>query len=540
MNSIKRSLAGILTLVLLLVPALTVCLAEDGPITPFEQKIVVNLMREVDPGIWFPEGEDFQDNVLTDFYEEKLNIEYVVKWLVERGRFGEQLDLAIASDDLPDMFEVNQYQLNRLARAGQIQPLDEVYEQYASENLRAVLGYNDNMFFKPATYDGRVYGLPVTDDFANCVPLLWIRQDWLDALELQAPKTFDEMVAVAKAFMAADFDGNGIDDTVGLALDNSLWANFKGLVCIFGHVTDMWVPDGNGNLVYSDTMPEMKEALAKLQTLYLDGIIDPEFAVKDWTKMTELVVAERCGMAIEPFYYPLNDPVKSKAANPKAEWNSFPIPKDYEGDYRVSANSPCGRYLVVRQGFKYPEAAIKGNNLWYELWRGEYAEYYHGLNLGAYAGAGESFKGYPPFWFDPPLKNREQAFMLFPAWDTRDVAKITHPETMKQWNKMTNYYDNGDEADLVGWYHLPLFQAFTTIEENYGAPENLVYDAYQGPATQTIASLRPLVDKVRYEGLIKFMMGESLDNFDAFVADWNNVGGTEYAAEVNAWYHANK
>ncbi len=35
---------------------------------------------------------------------------------------------------------------------------------------------------------------------------MWIRQDWLDNLGLEAPRTWDELVAVAEAFVKEDPD----------------------------------------------------------------------------------------------------------------------------------------------------------------------------------------------------------------------------------------------------------------------------------------------------------------------------------------------
>ena len=35
---------------------------------------------------------------------------------------------------------------------------------------------------------------------------MWIRQDWLDKLGLEVPRTWDEMAAVAEAFVTQDPD----------------------------------------------------------------------------------------------------------------------------------------------------------------------------------------------------------------------------------------------------------------------------------------------------------------------------------------------
>ena len=147
-----RKLSLLLALALMLT-AFGAAFADENPLAlePFADPVKVTVMREASLTIWFPEGESYQKNVLTDFYKEKLNIDYDVKWITDNGHYREQIDLALASNDLPDIFEVTPQQLYRAAKAGQIQPLGEVYDKYASDKVKAALSLNDNMFFDQAT-----------------------------------------------------------------------------------------------------------------------------------------------------------------------------------------------------------------------------------------------------------------------------------------------------------------------------------------------------------------------------------------------------
>ncbi len=60
-------------------------------------------------------------------------------------------------------------------------------------------------------YDGKYYGVPFS---AQSFALL-IRKDWREKVGAQQPKTWDDMVALAKAFTTQDPDGNGKADTYG-------------------------------------------------------------------------------------------------------------------------------------------------------------------------------------------------------------------------------------------------------------------------------------------------------------------------------------
>jgi putative aldouronate transport system substrate-binding protein len=504
--------------------------ANDGPLAPFEKPLTISVMREDNPNIWFPEGETIKDNILTKFYEEKLNIKWDIKWLVERGRMAERLDLAIASNDIPDMFEANSAQVYKLMKAGQIQPLGDVYEKYASDSLRESFGFNDDLFFKPVTLDGQVYGLPIPEDYAGGIQMIWVRQDWLDKLGLKAPKTIEELHAVAKAFIDNKMGG---ENTIGIGMQNDLWMVLDAFAHAYNVYPDTWLPDKDGELVYADTTPEMKNVLQSMQQFYKDGLFDREFAVKNGDKITEDVAAGRIGLIFYPFWGSLGPPMRNKQNQPEAEWAAYPIMTNPNGEYKIKNTRAANKWLVVKKGFEHPEAAVKQYNLWYELWQGQYSSFYHGNNQQAYNKAQEDFKYYPPFWFDPPMKNQILDENLRDVIASGDTSKLASEEAKKKYPLMM------DPDSLYGWTEkLVATQAYKIIQEQL--QDNLVYSTFQGPTTPVIAAKKPLADKARQEGLIKFIMGESLDNFDSFVDKWNKSGGKELATEVNAWYKDNK
>ena len=54
---------------------------------------------------------------------------------------------------------------------------------------------------------------------------LWLRQDWMDELGLEAPKTIDDLKGIMDAFMEKVGDG-----AVGMALCNDLYGNLMDIV----------------------------------------------------------------------------------------------------------------------------------------------------------------------------------------------------------------------------------------------------------------------------------------------------------------------
>ena len=125
------------------------------------------------------------------------------------------------------------------------------------------------------------------------LPILWIRQDWLDALGLEAPRTWDELAQVANAFVTEDPDGNGEDDTIGILGPgnadhmNAVGGNQFGLDPLFScyqSYPQYWLEGEDGKVEYGSIQPETKTALENISKLYADGDIDPEMLVRSDSK----------------------------------------------------------------------------------------------------------------------------------------------------------------------------------------------------------------------------------------------------------------
>jgi putative aldouronate transport system substrate-binding protein len=513
----------------------------DGPLSPFPETVTVKVVKEFDPDTWFPDGESFSKNILTDYYQEQLNIKYELVQEIERGQYESKINLMIASNDLPDVFYANASQIYRMATAGQILDQQEVYDKYASDKVKQELNINNMMLFTPASYEGGLYGIPCPEDFSITVPMIWVRQDWLDELGITFdPKTNEDVYDLARQFIEKG------KVRYGFIMDDGTLPNlniFNAALRALGHSEsipiNIFVDDGGGQLIYSDVQPVMKDFLKELNSLYNEGIIDKEFATKSQTKAWEDLSSGNVGIFINPFTI-RNPFMRTKQNILEAEFSVFPAPPQKDGAYHMSAENSCYKWLVVNSNFDHPEAAIKGQNLWYELWQGDQAEFYHGTNLSdKYAQSGENFKLYLPFWFDPPLKNLHQGEVFPDAWGNRDRDSIVSPETRKQYDRSLRYFDEGETDLYTGWSNIHMFEmAFPLLKQIYGAPDNILFDQYAGPQTELIANRKPLTDQVRLEWLIKFIVGNAdVDSdFDTYVKEWNSVGGKEILEEVNKWY----
>ena len=104
-----------------------------------------------------------------------------------------------------------------------------------------------------------------------------------DQLGLQPPKTMDDVLEISKAFTQKDPDGNGQQDTYGIAATQYLWdpvMGFTGFMAGYGAYPNIWLEDESGKLVYGGIQPEVKQALKALQEMYRNHEIDSEFILK--------------------------------------------------------------------------------------------------------------------------------------------------------------------------------------------------------------------------------------------------------------------
>src|SRR5690606_41485759 len=125
------------------------------------------------------------------------------------------LELAIRSKDLPDAFIVNRQQLFQLAERGLIEQLDDVYEQHSSPLVKSIYESTGGKALEEAKIDDKLFGLPNVGIEADAPTYLWVRQDWLDKLRLEPPRTLQDIENIAMAFVHRDPDGNKEHDTYG-------------------------------------------------------------------------------------------------------------------------------------------------------------------------------------------------------------------------------------------------------------------------------------------------------------------------------------
>ena len=185
-------------------------------------------------------------------------------------------------------------QYRALLKYDMIQPLDQYFDDYASDALKAYVESGGEELKKCISNDkGEIMAIPAPSMMGGEANEMWIRQDWLDNLGLEVPRTWDEMAAVAEAFVTQDPDGNGEADTIGILGPsnsdhmNAIGANQFGLDPLFSSFQSYpqyWLQDEDGTVEYGSIQPETREALEKISKLYTNKLIDPEMLVRSDSK----------------------------------------------------------------------------------------------------------------------------------------------------------------------------------------------------------------------------------------------------------------
>ncbi len=190
---------------------------DTDPYAPYPETVELTLVKGGQEGAsLLPEGESIEDNRALQYIEDALNLDINFAWVVPSDSLGDKLNLAIASGDIPDAMSVDLIQFQQLVEAGALEDLTPYIEKYANADILENYAQTEGVALDAATIDGKIMGIPNVQPQADAPLMVWVRQDWLDALGLDGPETIDDVEAIAQAFIEQDPDGNGADDTVGL------------------------------------------------------------------------------------------------------------------------------------------------------------------------------------------------------------------------------------------------------------------------------------------------------------------------------------
>jgi putative aldouronate transport system substrate-binding protein len=509
------------------------------PFGKYEEEITQTSVRIKTSWMTLDEGEDENNNVWTRYLKDKLNIKLTQIWTAPNwGKpFDEKINIAITTDNLPDNIPVYTTLFYRIANSGKAADLSEIYDEYASDNLKRMLQLQEGVAIKSATIDGKLYGIGSPQE--NWPRgFLWIRKDWLDKLNLQAPKTLDELYEVARAFATEDPNGNGKKDEIGIQLNKDFFSgtsDVKYLFAAYNLYPNLWV-DKDGKLERGDIQPEIKVVLNKLAELYKEKIIDQEFAVKDTNyEGINDIASGRVGMIFNTEKASARGEIEASVKMTGAQWEAYDMPTIDGKLLKSPYGSRVANFTVSSYKNKHPEAVIKMINLQLETASAN-PEFVTDNSLNM------SPTGKMNFWCAPsniadPTYNLINYINVLDALKSGDDTKLNFIEKETFDMVMENRKDSAKY-----WGTAQFLKPGGAMEQTLEKYKDAVFlTPAWGPETRTwMESGQNLTLKCAEFYIKAVMSGEVDKEFDNWINYFNSQGGSVATEEINQWYNKYK
>jgi putative aldouronate transport system substrate-binding protein len=510
----------------------------------FEEPVTITSVLSLDALAGDREEESFKDNFHTRWALDKLGIKLDYFWAAPAEEATKKLRLMLSSGEkLPGVVAVNDPTLiNDLIESGQYRDISEDFATYASPEMQEAYNQEPEQWAEYARGDKK-YGIPIFKPVGNDNSLMWVRQDWLDELNLEAPKTLDELEHVLEQFKKQN-PGN-VDNLVPLGVSlgaNSPLVSWFGessaITGMFGAMPMQWSEE-DGKLVYGSIQPEMKDALALLRDWYEKGYINEEAGLHDENKLAELAGAGSVGVVFAPHWahdWPFSNISKS-TGNSNAIMKPYPLPTN-NGE---SGARGAGYYfsgIMVHKDFQHPDALFLYLNRLFEAHNPEPgSEFEHGYAEGYdYVLLEDGTASTNPEDFPEGQKPIQVAQYFLTA-----NAQLTDPFFNGEvYKKLAS----GAEPSTPAEMKLSNKCGELCLEANTILHENLdIYERndYLGPPTKTQLAKGQVLDKMENETFLNIIYGRSpIDEFDNFIKQWKNAGGTDVVGEVNKFYQEMK
>ena len=341
-----------------------------------------------------------------------------------------------------------------------------------------------------------------------------IRQDWLDELQLEMPRTIEELEKVLYAFKTLG------EDVIPMSINPYGYNGSDYFITAAYGINPGWftVTDGVVDPV-AWTTPEFKEYLTLMTDWYANGLIDPDFMNRDGDGCQALFLNDRLGVWSETWHVPASITALYEGTDENfAVAAMVPIRKSLDQQLKLvqSYDSQASNYLTIWAESELKEVCCKLLNVSFTK---------DGILRSCYGVEGESYTlvdGVPYFteWF---YQQREAGVNMGSVylyqghgiyWSTRVYNLMNAPD----------YSIEGQQTIVSPWV-----DAQVTWSAN-ATPEKLIgYVVFDGDGWADMYD--PYVEADTYCGpqMMKIMTGEiSIDEFDKIAQKALDMG-FEYA-----------
>lgn len=249
--------------------------------------------EKVSYNVWIrmrPMNGDADEMEIFKIMEEKTNVHLNFEQIPQADWEEKVLLTLNGGVDLPDAlysgYSLTSTQLLKFGGEGLLMPLNDLIEQYMP-NFKAKLEAHPEVKAAITAPDGNIYSLPFCrfDGLTGQIPSnMFINKVWLDKLNLEVPKTIDDLEKVLTAFKENDCNGNGDpNDEIPMTFKfEGSQRDLGGLFGMFGYADNLYGGQhhfcvDDGKVIFTPATEGYKKACSYLyEHFFSKGLIDLE------------------------------------------------------------------------------------------------------------------------------------------------------------------------------------------------------------------------------------------------------------------------
>ena len=516
-------------------------LASTTPFEKYPERITYTLGKEISTNNSnMPAGDTYEDNAYTRYLLEKLNIQNVNEFESMGDKYNTEVSMSIAMSDIPDIMVVNNFSdVALMYKMGLLADLTESYENCASDNIKQMYESYGDELLDSVTFEGKIIAIPETN-IAEGPSLLWLRKDWMDDLGLEEPSTLEDVEYIISKFIEDDSNRVGLVTNSSLCGESGYSSQYMTDIVFanFGAYPKQWIQKEDGSIVYGSIQPEAKEALRYLNSWYDKGILDRDFLFRSSSDIIGLIESGRCGSFFGP-WWSTNNPLLNMVEEDKSiEWKPYLISTNDDGITVYPSTSPTNyKYVVVNKNFEHPELAWKIISVLFDYARYEDKE--NATELGEYDKSA----------VDPTARP------LVINVDYKDALKISYENISGALNgekdiedinqlersyaeQCQEYLDSGGNYTAQQW---AAYESRITACSLIASDSVVEIDSLYFTSTTTMETSWWRLKELESNVYLRIITGQvSVDFFDKFVQEWENLGGTTISKEVEETINRDK
>lgn len=456
----------------------------------------------------------YENNRWTKWINE--NAPAAVKWVpVPRNEAQTKLNTLIASGSAPDlMWDFDRNYIAQLANNGAIQPIDEYIEKYSTSYKKYL---NEHPELKSyLNVDGKMYAVAsVRGPEAIANQGIWIRQDWLDKLNLKAPTTIEELIDVARKFRDEDPDGDNKKDTVPIVFNVSGNNIMRSL---FQTHENQWYLNGD-QLEFGRVNDRTKDYLAFQKQLFDEGLIDKEYITdKNFQRAAQFWTTGKAGIYLGSWNME-NEFMDLKKNVPTAKMTALePVASKY-GKTGLYQETPANIYVTFNSQMKEDkiEAAIK-----YLDWMLD--EGWKPLKFGVEGVHYKLVDGIPQ--------------TIDAAKFKQEVAYASEYAVVNQYALQPEWFATMAASDALSQEYAKEKANSLSVAMKNEYRRDIAYNPSLPEVSELIATFAPIAVQIETKVVTGSTTPEA--GMEEIRKEWNRLGGENVEKLVNEWYQANK